>query len=943
MPTQPQKSESGIQEELGSEQRFASDVSDQPTGLAGGFDALFLESTQGTNHPSSASGFQFEPVLPASGLSRFRIDVLLGQGGMGKVYRAFDSVLGRDVALKFLGPHVQDHAEQILAEARSQARVDHPSVVKVFEVGSANSQPYIALQLVHGQSLSEMARQLNLEEKVEVIRQACEGLHAAHRMGLLHRDVKPGNVLVERHPDDGLRAYVTDFGLALDTTTSRPDGVPRVIGTPAYMSPEQVAGRPADRRSDVYSAGAMLYTALCGMPPFRGETIRATLSKVEEGKLEPPRNHCPSLPADLEAVVLKAMSRDPGDRYPSAWALADDLRRWLDGKAVVALHRDRLYRMQRWVKKNRALTAVGVVSILLVMGFGAWGIRSAMWARAQARLSQRFGQQAELMEARTAFAETLPLHDTEREKAQVRNLMAEIRSQIKPGAPAEAPALYALGRGHMALGEWAAARAYLERVWALGLQTPETAYALGRTLASLYGLELRGLAGELRRERQAELDRTLKPQILSLLAQAPPISGEGSSLAKAMLAREENRYEDAMALAEKILETQPWRYPAALLRAEICMDRSQMLIDRDTGDDLLQARNLLDKAAEEVLQAAQITRSAAPIFETLAQIRYAQLIFSLNAGSPDPEALKAVEDAVSLALAADSRSWVAWETRSIALYRWAERGAEGDPRPWLDRSVEAAEHAVALNPEAMRALNSKGNALWGRGRWMVKQGEDPRPVLESAIATFQQALLHRRFEHMIQGNLGSCYVVRGEWELNHGLDPRCSLQEALKHFEQALAINKLSVVSLANSSIAELYLARAAEGRGEDPRSLYAKSLDFRIRALAAGGRISDPIGSLNQADIHLRTAAWCLDHGVDPGVSLIKGREMADAAADQMPGSPEALDASAFARILQARQMGPSAKSRKLMQEARQQLTVAIQKRPGEERYRQHWKQILG
>lgn len=919
-----------------------SESADQPTGLAvgPGLDPFFPEMTVGAGHASRSAESLQEPMT-SQGPSRFRIDLLLGQGGMGKVFRAFDPVLGRDVALKFLGPHVKGHAEQILAEARSQARVEHPNIVKVFEVGVASDQPYIVFQLVHGRSLAEMAPQLNLEQKVEVIRQACEGLHAAHRMGLLHRDVKPGNVLVERTPEEGLRAFVTDFGLALDTRTSSPDGPPKIIGTPAYMSPEQVVGAAVDRRSDVYSAGAMLYTALCGMPPFRGETIRATLGKVEEGRPQPPRTHCPSLPHDLEAVVLKAMSRDPSDRYPSALALAEDLGRWLDGGAVQALQQDRFYRLRRWTRKNRALATVAALSLLLVAGFGLWGLRTVIWARLQARLSQRFGQQAELMEARIAFAETLPLHDTEQEKAQVRELMAQIRAQIRPGVPAEAPTLYALGRGHMALGEWAAARTYLEKVWNLGLQTPETAYALGRTLASLYGLELRGLAGELQRERKAELDRTLKPRMLALLAQAPAMSGEGAVLAKALLAREEGREDDAMALAARVLEAQPWRYQAALLRAEIFLQQSQRLIDRDKGDDLLQARLLLEKASEEVSRAADIARSAAPVFESLAQVRYAQLVFSLNAGNADPNALKAVEEAVATALAADSRSWQAWETRAIAQYRWGELGGEVDPRPWLDRAVEAAEHAMALNPEAMLALRAKGNALWGKARWMARQGEDPRPVLETAVNTFQQALLHHRFEHLILGNLGSCYVVRGEWEQAHGQDPRASLEESLKCFSQALAIKPLPVY-LANSSIAEVDLGKVAEERKQDPRPHYSRALEFRIRALAESGRISDPLVSLSLADIHLRTAAWSLDHGEDSRNALDQGRRLADEAAELMPGNPEALATSALARILQAR-TASAAQAASLRTEARQRLASALRQQPGNPRYLAHLRLLKG
>ena len=193
----------------------------------------------------------------------------LGQGGMGEVHRAWDRRLQRAVAVKLLRGQDLGDAERVLLEARLQARVEDRHVVKVHAVGSLGGRPCIVFQLVEGRSLGELAPRLGVAQKVELVRQAGLGLHAAHRQGLVHRDVKPANVLVEETAEGQPAALLTDFGLARseEAGLSR-SGLPP--GTLDYMSPEQLlAPGPADFRSDVYALGATLYAVLAGRPPFR--------------------------------------------------------------------------------------------------------------------------------------------------------------------------------------------------------------------------------------------------------------------------------------------------------------------------------------------------------------------------------------------------------------------------------------------------------------------------------------------------------------------------------------------------------------------------------------------------------------------------------------------------------------------------------------------------
>ncbi|MFI5897703.1 serine/threonine-protein kinase [Actinoplanes sp. NPDC051513] len=256
---------------------------------------------------------------------RYRLEDRLGAGGMGEVWRAVDELLGRPVAVKAMLPSVADDpdfARRFLAEAKSMARVNHPAVASIHDYGSVQGVAYLVMELVDGESLAQRlarAGRLGAPETMRLIAQAAEGLQAVHDQGIVHRDIKPANLLIRR---DG-SVVITDFGIARHEDASRLTASGAILGTPSYLSPEQVMGQAATPRSDVYSLGLTAYECLAGERPFVGDNPYAVaLQRLQSA----PRTIGITLPAQVLMVVERALATDPAHRWPSAAALAGAAR-----------------------------------------------------------------------------------------------------------------------------------------------------------------------------------------------------------------------------------------------------------------------------------------------------------------------------------------------------------------------------------------------------------------------------------------------------------------------------------------------------------------------------------------------------------------------------------------------------------------------------------------
>ncbi len=311
----------------------------------------------------------------------------IGRGGEGVVYRARQKSLNRTVALKVIGLgkwSSTPHLKRFRHEAEAAASLEHPQIVPIYEIGERDGSCYFSMKFVEGGRLDEVAQTepMSARRAAELLVKIARTVQFAHEHGILHRDIKPGNILLDKNGEP----HLTDFGLARlieqeSTITNSFD----VLGTPSYMAPEQAAGHTKEltAAADVYSLGAVFYQMLTGEPPFAGGTTYETIRLVLETEPRNPRTRSPKLDIDVATICLKCLEKNPANRYPTAKALAEDLERWLRHEPIQARRTGIFSRAGKWVRRNPAVTTLAAVIVALALVVG-----TLWWRTLSARLPQ---------------------------------------------------------------------------------------------------------------------------------------------------------------------------------------------------------------------------------------------------------------------------------------------------------------------------------------------------------------------------------------------------------------------------------------------------------------------------------------------------------------------------------------------------------------------------
>src|SRR5438128_5454265 len=329
----------------------------------------YLDKVEGGNVKSAQHKIAARSVEILGELGDYELLEEIGRGGQGVVFRARQKSLNRTVALKVIGLGqwaTKAHLQRFRLEAEAAASLDHPCIVPIHEVGEREGCCYFSMNFVEGGQLVEVARRepMPIRRAAELIAKLARTVHYAHEHGILHRDIKPGNVLLDAKGEP----HLTDFGLVrLVETESTVTRTLEVLGTPSYMAPEQAVGNNAGISSvtDVYGLGAVLYQLLTDHPPFAGGTTYETIKLLLDTEPRQPRLWNSKIDRDLSTICLKCLEKDPKRRYSSALALAEDLERWLKHEPILARHAGILSRSKKWVQRNptSALLAASLVAL----------------------------------------------------------------------------------------------------------------------------------------------------------------------------------------------------------------------------------------------------------------------------------------------------------------------------------------------------------------------------------------------------------------------------------------------------------------------------------------------------------------------------------------------------------------------------------------------------
>lgn len=426
-------------------------------------------------------GHPRQSAVPVN-IGRYRIIRILGEGGMGTVYEAEQDQPRRSVALKVIKASLAGPALLQRFEGESQAlgRLHHPGIAQIYEAGSAETpyglQPFFAMELIHGQPLTQYAnkQKLDLRQRLLLMIQVCDAVQHAHQRGIIHRDLKPGNILVE---ETG-QPKILDFGLARatdsDTEATRQTDVGQILGTLAYMSPEQVLADPLalDTRSDVYALGVILYELLAGKLPYQlSRQLPQAIRVIQETDPNPLSSVSRVYRGDIETIVAKALEKDKNRRYASAADLAGDMRRYLDDQPITAKPASASYQLKKFARRHKALvTGVAAVFVALVLGVIASTSEAVRARRAEHKAQQQTEiaravsdfLQKDLLSQASAFSQSKPDPDMKVRTALDRAAQ-NITGKFNQQPEVEAAIRETIGSTYTDLGLYPEGRKQLER------------------------------------------------------------------------------------------------------------------------------------------------------------------------------------------------------------------------------------------------------------------------------------------------------------------------------------------------------------------------------------------------------------------------------------------------------------------------------------------------
>ncbi len=778
---------------------------------------------------------------------------LLGLGSGGAVFAAWDPRLHRDVALKFLWPRAYLHRSRALDEARAQAQVDHPHVVKIFETGEVLGLAYIAMQRVDGGSLASVLPKLRREQRLRLLVQVAEGVQAAHDRGMLHLDLKPANVLVDLRNPERPWALVADFGLARSSV-----GESRgAIGTPPFSSPEQLRGEAVSPASDVHALGVCLDSLLAEHPPFALELLK-DWPRLAEAEPRPLAQRALNLDPALARLVAWAMAKDPAARPEHPRDFAAALSACLDGDGRALQHAARRGRRWRWTATAAAL-ALALTAL--------WGVRVRTRSARALTYQQTCQQVSRDFESRLRHLRTRPQHDVRPELGELRERLKGLEAQLAttPGEGQTAMHL-ALGKGHLALGDGERALPYLQWAWDQGDRTPTCAAALGLAHGEAYRRQLErygptvspGLA-KLRAEKLAVHGAAV--QALLKDVQAGP--GESSSYLAAVVASCGFRAgADTLRLARQARYEAPWLYEACLLEASAAHG---LIMELQGGGDEAHVTELFNLGDTALDVAADLGRSDVRVPLHRVTLLTERVMRGLERGRVEIVWVAHLEEAIRTAHAIEDGPLVdAFElVASLQLIAYDRRmGVDSTPR--IQRALTLGRALVGHPQHGLRSRILLGEVLQAEAQRVLAEGRSPLVLLDEADALVRGLVAEVGWT---EADLAESHVLRCRALRVEGLDPTDFLIPNLKPFDQGMKDYAGDYGAPLTYARAWLECAQARLEQGSDPAEALERARPHVALARQQGGEAPGPAYVL----AHLRMLeAWqAKGLGQDPALAL--------------------------------------------------------------------------
>lgn len=770
---------------------------------------------------------------------KYKVEKLLGQGAYGNVYEAVDLKLNRTVALKILNQSLKERILRFRNEALNQAKVDHPNICKVYEVGSFNNINYIAMQFINGKTLDKIDKNISIKEKVKIIKKVANGLHAAHLTGLIHRDIKPTNIMVKEKAEGGFIPYITDFGIAkqLDSPAMTKDHL--TTGSPNYMSPEQASGeryKALDIRTDIYSLGVTLYELLTGKLPHSGMISIEVMFKIINKEPEPICKVNKKIPKDLGSIVMKCLEKEPNKRYESAKELAEDLDRFLNGNPVKARSSNFFYKIKKRIIKHPVFSFAASILIIAIILLSSFYIKEKVQIAKKVKLSEELGRIINNSEKLMRISHMMKLHNIQKDKEKIAVEIKKIEEKMKSiGKLGKGPGFYALGKCYLILGNQAIAKEFFEKALKIGYSNNDLYFQLGLIYGQLYVKNYDKLSSTLnKRTFKIEKERLKKLYLNKSLEMFSKVKNNEKYLnyyGKAFINYIKQDYSNAEFYCKKAIENANWYYEAYILSSNIRTYKASLY---ESLGKFQEANKEYDLAQIDIKKAIDIAESDINCHKAYASLWIKRFTNSrLNLEKISYYKNKAIESLDNAKLI-DPENSDLYVKYAICYWHWAEYLMEAGKEfgIYAEKGIKYGKNAIKLDPYSYEAFHHLANCYMFDGLNQMYLGNNPEKTFNLALKNYDNSKNIAPSFILNYINAGVIYAYLGQYKSFHGADPIDTLEKGIKNFKKAEKIDKNNIYIYSNLGGIYLLLGDYNFDVGNNPLKDYALAIDAYNKAL---------------------------------------------------------------------------------------------------------------